>query len=141
MRELEEAKRQQKLLDQQRKERENIPFSHFFENNYLPISRSNKKPETVRKEIEHFNIWLEPVLGGIPFKNIIPLNLERVKRNLLDKGRSPRLIQYVMATFRQCWNIARRDGYVIGDSPTKQIRLPRIDNSRRDRKSVVRERV
>jgi integrase len=49
---------------------------------------------------------------------------------MFDKGRSPRTIQYVFATIRQCWNLAKRDGIVTSDSPTRQVRLLKFDNKR-----------
>ena len=44
--------------------------------------------------------------------------------------KSPRTIQYVFATFRQIWNMARRDKIVSGDSPTRSVKLPKVDNKR-----------
>ena len=129
-RELEEFRRRQELLEKERLERENVTFSHFFNNNYYPIAKTNKKKESYRKEHGHFENWLKPVLGHIPIKDIVPLNIECVKRDLLDQNKSPRTIQYVMATFRQVWNLARRDNYVAGDSPSKKVSIPRIDNKR-----------
>ena len=45
-------------------------------------------------------------------------------------GRSPRTIQYVNATFRQAWNMAKREGLVSGDYPGKGDRIPTFDNAR-----------
>ena len=45
-------------------------------------------------------------------------------------GKSPRTVQYIFATIRQIWNMARRDGLVMGDSPTKQVKIPKFDNRR-----------
>lgn len=110
--------------------KENVTFIDFFNDTYYPISETNKKLESCRKEQEHFKNWLKPVLGDMPLKKIVPLHLEKVKRNLLDAGRSPRTIQYVFATFRQCWNMARRDGIVKAESPTKRVKIPTLDNKR-----------
>ena len=90
----------------------------------------NKKPESYRKEEEHFNNWLEPVLGKMPLKDIYPLNLEKVKKNMLDAERSSRSLQYVFATFRQIWNMAKRDGLLTTESPSKQVKLPKVSNER-----------
>lgn len=129
-RELEKVKRDAAEAEKIRKERENITFAQFFTNSYFPIAKTNKKPESYRKENEHFKNWLEPVLGNLPLKKIFPLNLEKIKKKMLDAGRSPRTIQYVFATFRQIWNMAKRDGLVHAESPTKQVKLPKIDNKR-----------
>jgi len=63
-------------------------------------------------------------------KDIRPINLEKVKKNLLEKSRSPRMIQYVFATGRQCWNFARRDGLVSGEWPGKEVKFPKVENKR-----------
>ena len=67
----EKAKEEQKVL-------ESITFRQYFTNTYVPIAKMNKKPESYRKEEEHFNNWLKPVLGKMPMKNIYPLHLEKV---------------------------------------------------------------
>ncbi len=40
------------------------------------------------------------------------------------------MAQYVMATLRQVWNKARRDKLVSGDSPTRNVKIPKFDNRR-----------
>jgi integrase len=97
---------------------------------YLPVAETNKKVDTIRKEKEHFKNWIMPVLGNLPLQNIAPLNIERLKKNMLDAGRSPRTIQYVFATIRQCWNLAKRDGIVTSESPTRLVKLLKFDNKR-----------
>jgi site-specific recombinase XerD len=129
-REIENAKRDEARAEKLQKEKENITFSQYFTESYFPISKTNKKPESYRKETEHFKNWIEPVIGHLPLSKIFPLNLEKLKKKMLDAGRSPRTIQYVFATFRQVWNMARRDGFVHSESPTKQVKLPKIDNKR-----------
>lgn len=129
-RRLEDEKRQQKKEEQRHVEKSNITFSHFFEKTYLPIAKTSKKPVSYRKEEEHFKLWLNPVLKKMSLKKIYPLHLERVKKNMVDAGRSARSIQYVFATFRQIWNMAKRDNVVINDSPTKRVKIPKIDNKR-----------
>jgi integrase len=63
-------------------------------------------------------------------KDVKPLLIERIKKNVLDAGRTPRTLQYIFATIRQAWNMARRDGRVLGDSPTKNVKRPKVDNKR-----------
>lgn len=129
-RELSEKNKAAQKAHRQQEERENITFADFFKNTYYPISQTNKKTESYRKEKEHFKNWLKPVLGNMALRKIYPLHLERVKKNMLDAGRSPRSIQYVFATFRQVWNMAKRDKIVQAESPTKSVTLPRVSNQR-----------
>ncbi|MBA3030875.1 MAG: site-specific integrase [Desulfobacteraceae bacterium] len=107
-----------------------ITFSTFFEKHYYLIAEANKKPESYRKENEHFKNWLKPVTGEMALKTIYPLHLEKVKKNMIDAKKSPRTIEYVFATFRQTWNMARRDNYVDRESPTKMVKKPKFDNKR-----------
>ena len=110
--------------------KENVTFGYYFEKVYYPTFEVGRKKDTTRKANEHFKKWLDPVIGQIPLKNIKPFTLEKIKKNILDAGRSPRTLQYVLATFRQVWNMARRDGFVTGDTPTRSIKKPKVDNRR-----------
>jgi len=113
-----------------KQERENITFGQFFEETYWPVSQSSKKKESYRKEWEHFNKWIKPVVGDLPFKRISQIQVENIKRNMQKKKRSPRSIEYVMATFRQVWNLARETGLTVVDSPSKKVKLHKPDNER-----------
>ena len=129
------------------KERESLTFGEYFEKIYYPIAKTSKKRRSYEQELSHFNHWLNPVIGNMRLKDIRPIHLERVKQNLLNapvisrskkpskktvrkKSRSPRMIQYVFATGRQCWNYARRDGLVFGEWPGKEVKLPKVENQR-----------
>jgi integrase len=129
-REKESQRKKDEAIKNERKARELITFSEFFTKTYFPIAQINKKRESHRKEDEHFKKWLKPVLGTLSLKKIYPLHLEKIKKNMLDAGRSPRSIEYVMATFRQAWNMAKRDNIVDRESPSKQVRRPKINNKR-----------
>jgi integrase len=129
-RKIAEKQKQEEKAEEEQKVRESITFRQYFTDTYFPIAKMNKKPESYRKEEEHFNNWLKPVLGKMPMKNIYPLHLEKVKKNMMQKKRASRTIQYVFATFRQCWNMAKRDKIVAADSPTKEVTLPKVNNQR-----------
>jgi len=107
-----------------------LSFKQYFTETYYPISKISKKFETYRKENAHFRIYIEPVIGDISLQGIYPLHLERIKKNMIDANKAPRTIQYVFATIRQVWNMAKRDGLVGKESPTKSVKLPKISNAR-----------
>jgi len=111
-------------------ERENITFGYYFKNVYFPTSKTGRKEDSIRKDNEHFKKWIEPVIGNMPLKDVRPFTIEKIKKNVLDAGKKPRTLQYVFATIRQIWNMARRDGLVAGDSPTKKVKVPKVDNKR-----------
>lgn len=133
--EAERAREEAKRLNEEEKKRrevENITVERFFTDTYLPTVKTHRKnPEKIHDEA-HFRLWLAPVIGSKPIKDVSAFDMERVKKNMLAEDRAPRSIQYVFATFRQVWNMARRDKIVSGDSPTRGVKLPKVDN-RRDR--------
>ncbi len=129
-REKEKARKEAEKQEKIRQQKENVTFGHYFEKTFYPISKRHKKRKTYIMEELHFRLWLKPVIGEKLLKAIKPFDLERIKKKLLDKGKSPRTVQYVFATFRQVWNMARRDGLVVDDSPTKKVKVPKFDNKR-----------
>jgi integrase len=120
------------IADKQRetKKAETVTFGQFFEETYWLISKSSKKPGSYNKERQHFRLWISPVIGSLPFQSIKQLQVERIKRNLQKAGRSARTIQYVMATVRQVWNLARGSGFTQEDSPTRKVKIHQPDNRR-----------
>lgn len=123
-------KRKEKKVEQDRIEQENKPFSVFFDEIYSPLSETNKKDWTCQKEKGIYNKWLKPAFGEEPLKNISPFHIEKLKKTMMDAGKSPRTIQYALAIVRQVWNVARNVNVVDSESPTKKVRPVRVDNSR-----------
>jgi len=111
-------------------EKENITFGHFWNDTYFPTYKVGRKKETTRKGQEHFKNWINPVIGKTPLKDIKPFAIEKIRKNILGAGKSPRTLQYVLATIRQAWNTARLNGLIVGDSPTRNIKIPKVDNKR-----------
>ena len=120
-----EAARQSEIL-----ETENLTFRAYFENSYLPIQKTHKGKATWIKETGHAENWIFPVVGNFPLKTVSSFHIEQIKKSLLDAEKTPRTIQYCLATFRQVWNHARRAGIVSGDSPTRNVKIPKFDNQR-----------
>ena len=120
-----EAARQSEIL-----ETENLTFRAYFENSYLPIQKTHKGKSTWIKETGHAENWIFPVVGNFPLKTVSSFHIEQIKKSLLDAEKTPRTIQYCLATFRQVWNHARRAGIVSGDSPTRNVKIPKFDNQR-----------
>ena len=129
-RRLERERQERERSEKARLKKESVTFGEYFEKIYYPIAQTSKKPESYNKENQHFKLWIHPILGNLPLKEITAFTIEKVKKKLLDAGKSPRSIQYVLATIRQVWNQARRDRFAIGDSPTREVKLPKFDNRR-----------
>ena len=129
-RKLERDRRDLEKAEKRRQEKELTTFNQYFEKTYFPVAKMNKTPESYNAEYIYFKKWIDPVIGKIPFKNIRPLNIERIKKDMLGAEKAPRTIQYVFAVIRQTWNLARRDGLLDTKSPTKDVSLPKIKNKR-----------
>ncbi|NQT55747.1 MAG: tyrosine-type recombinase/integrase [Desulfobacteraceae bacterium] len=126
-----DKQREQEKQQAEREAEENITFGKFFEKTYWPIAQSSKKKESYRKEREHFNKWIQPAVGDLPFKDISQIQVEGIKRNMQKEKRSPRTIEYVLATFRQVWNLARESGLIVMASPSKKVKIHKPDNERK----------
>ena len=122
-REVEKQRRETKAKDA-------LTFGEFFEKTYYPIAKRSKKPMSHLTEWGHFKNWIQPAIGAIPLKDLRPLHLERLKKTLQDAGKSARTIQYIFATVRGCWNTARKHRVIEGDSPTKAVKKPKVENKR-----------
>jgi len=129
-RQQEQDRQTREQQEKARLDKENITFKLYFTETYFPIAKTSKRTQSYVKEEAHFKLWIESVLGDLPLKNIRPFHIEKIKKNMLDAGKAPRYIQYVLATIRQAWNMARRSGLVNDESPTRQVKIPKIDNRR-----------
>jgi integrase len=124
--------------EQEKKSKDAVTFNEFFDKTYFPFSKTSKKHESYRKENEHFKNWIRPVFGNKPLKEIFPFDIERLKRKMTDAKKSPRSIQYCMATVRQVFNFAHKAGLIQTESPTRSVKVPTFDN-RRQRYLTVKE--
>lgn len=130
---------EQTLLEEKKR---NISLSDFFNTAYFPHAKAEKKPDTYGTEERLFRLWIKPVVGKLPFNQIAPFHLDRIKNNMRMGKRkdtyknskprplSPKTILHALALIRQVWNHARRDGLVSGDWPGKDVKKPKFDNKR-----------
>ena len=126
----ENERREQKRLEKKRIENETLSFSDYFRERYFPEAEVNKGWRSYQREDSLHRLWIEPVIGKMPFKDIRPFHLERIKKNLVDAGRSARSIQYAFAVIRQVFNHAIKNEIFAGESPTKKVTRPKVDNKR-----------
>lgn len=129
-RELDRQRREEEAQEKAKQERDSVTFGHFFENQYIPTAKLTKKPASYKAEENYFKNWIKPVIGDKPFNDIMPLQIEKIKQNLLKAGRTPRTIEYIFAIIRQVWNMAARDGLTDRPCPTREVKKPKISNGR-----------
>lgn len=113
-------------------EAEGLTFADFWQDTYFPSAQASKTPRSWKREEQLYRLWLAPVIGGLPLKDVSPLHLEKVKQAMARAGRTPRSISYCLDVARQVFNYARRVGFYSTEAPTAGVRRPRADN-RRDR--------
>lgn len=137
-----EAERQAAIVD----EKKNFTFKELAEH-YIEWAKSNKK--SWKDDKHRYNNHLKQLLGELPLKDISPLHLERLKRNLQKKkavkvkrgGKanklvpqdnflSPATIKQCLALVRQMFNKANDWDLFNGSNPVKKISLPTLNNKR-----------
>jgi integrase len=110
--------------------RENVTLKAFFEQDYFTIAQADKRPNTVIREEGLFRLWIDPVIGSMPMRDISPFDLERLKKHMAQSGQSPRSIEYALAVIRQIFNTATRLGKFSGENPATKVKFPKPDNAR-----------
>ena len=106
-----------------------VTFSSFWEQSYWP-AQSYKSAGSLGAESSLYKHWICPQIGKTQLIRLEPKNVEKVSSAMFAKNRNPASVKYALAVISQVWNLAKRDGLVIGDSPTQKIKLPKKDNAR-----------
>lgn len=126
--EIEEAQR-----NQEEKAR-NITFGEIFKERYFPHVQHNRRNlRSIQREEDLFRLWIDPVIGNRPIREVMPIHLEKIKQNMAKAGRAARTIQYSLAVVRQVFNYALGNNLFIGKNPagaTGGVKRPKVDNRR-----------
>jgi len=127
---LAEKKTEAQRLEKERLESEALTFGRFFKDAYYPQAKANKTQRTYTREEMLFRLWIEPIIGPLPFPDISPVHLEKIKENMFNGSLSARSVRYALAIIRQVFNQARYTNVFIGESPIKHVKMPQADNKR-----------
>jgi len=123
----------QRKTDEAEREQEQlraVSFGRVFHDSYMPAARINKSKVSCDKEDGFYRNWISGVLGDKPLVEIVPFDLERLKKIMLDAGKSPKTTHYCLAVVRQVFNFAKRNGMFHGDNPVTFVKKPTADNRR-----------
>ena len=123
--------KEKKLLEKkeaERRRKDGLTFADFCREAYIPLQKTNTKETSWSQEERNIRLWLNPVFGQVPFKDVNEGHLEEVKKNMIVAPRSPRTIQYVFTTFGHAWRLANKRGLVTGVIPTAEIKRPKVNN-------------
>lgn len=129
-RKLEQERREREEAEKKQQEIDAVTFTKFFDDTYYPQAKNDKKKGSWRTEELLSRLWIKPVIGEKPFKEISPIHLERIKKNMADAGKTPRSIHYALATIRQVFNLARAHSVFDGENPVSKVKKPSVDNKR-----------
>ena len=129
-RRIEKEQKEAKEAEKRRMTKENLTFAQYFDETYFPNAQANKKEWSWKREKSLFKLWISPVIGKMPLKDIMPLNLEKIKRNMVKAEKSPRSINYALAVIRQVYNSAKQNRIYSGDSPLIGVNKLKVDNKR-----------
>ncbi|HRT81546.1 MAG TPA: site-specific integrase [Oscillospiraceae bacterium] len=127
-REAEARRRKEAEAARKLAERTGVTFGTFIAETYLPWSEREKAATTCALEKSLYRQHIAGVLDGVPLNKVSSFHLERIKKNMADTGKSPRTIQYVLQLTRHVFNTARRLGVYAGESPTRAVKWPKVDN-------------
>ena len=129
-RQLAKERGEQEAAEKRRREREQLCFEKIFMDTYFPQAQANKGLRSCQREQSLFRLWISPVIGRIPLKDVTGFHLEKIKKNMADAGLTPRSIRYALAVVRQVFNFARSHNLFHGENPTAKVKIPRADNRR-----------
>lgn len=123
-----DAEARRRAAEQQR----NVSFREFFEESFMPDAQTRWKPETARRARNHVELFIDPVTGATPIRELTLVHVNRIRAALVDAKRTARTQQYVFRTFAMVWGAAADHGLVDSPCPTKSLsfRLPKVDNER-----------
>ena len=129
-RQIEDNRKEAEKAEQERLEKEAVTFDAFFNDTYLKLAKADKKPLSVTREEGLYGKWIKDAIGHLPLIDITPSNLEKLKKVMTEGKQSPRSIEYALALIRQVFNTAKRLRVYDGESPTSQVKSPKVDNGR-----------
>ncbi len=128
-----EERKEKELQEQKRQEQEakdSMPVGTYFKQIYYPSISQEKKEKVAATEEILFRLWIDPVMGDKPFKDVSTFDLERLKKKMAKAGRAPRTVEYALTTLGQIFRHAERLEFFQGDIPTTKVKKPKYDNKR-----------
>jgi len=124
---LNEKKKEEKIKQKAKQDKENITFSALWDGYYKPFAE-NKKSWVAEKSF--YKIWIRKAIGKKPLKEITIFDLEKIKSKMEKEGKSPKTVQHILATIRQAFNRAINTEIFVGLNPVSKIKFQKLNNKR-----------
>jgi len=105
-----------------------IKLGELMEKHYLPWSRENKK--RFYGDFNLYKNWIKSRLAGKSLDDISPLDLERLKKDMRQEGKSEATVRHALCLVRQAFNKAVLWGLWKGENPCKGVSFPNPNNAR-----------
>jgi len=132
LREKRKAEKDRRAVEESAREKakiDSLTFQDVFMNHYLPEAERGK-PTSVKREKEFFSVWISPLVGSLPLKQITLHHMETLKNRMMDAGRAAATVRYCLAVVRQVFHFAADHGLYDGQDPTHKVKRPIADNKR-----------
>jgi integrase len=126
--ELLEQDRAGEYKPKQERKADQLTFGDLMEKHYLPWAAENKKH--AHDDRSRYLHWLKPRFADKLLRDIAPLDLERVKKEMREAGKSEATAKHVLCLVRQAFNKANGWGLWRGDNPCKAVSFPKPNNAR-----------
>jgi integrase len=105
-----------------------LKLGELMEEHYLPWSKDNKK--RFYGDFNLYKNWIKDRFASRRLENISPLDLERLKKEMKEKGKSEATIRHALCLVRQAFNKAVIWGLWKGQNPCKGVSFPSPNNAR-----------
>jgi integrase len=86
-----------------------------------------RSPKSIESDDNRFKNYIEPAIGGKQLKNIVPLDLDRIRLNLM-KSKKPQTVAHVLEIIRRVSNFAITKMLCSGLG--FKVQLPKFDNKK-----------
>lgn len=93
---------------------------------WAKIHKKSWKADDIR-----YKLHLKPRFGSVKVDRIAPLDLEKLKKDLMDAGKTPATVRHVLRLFSTIFNKAREWGLTRAANPLQgKVKMPVVDNAR-----------
>lgn len=107
-------------------------LQEYWDETYFPAAKRSKKASSWSKEESHFRLWIAPLMGDMPLKNIDLSQWDELVKILSKNGKSQRMQLYVTGTLRRILKHAFERRLVSETPPSgKRIGVSSPGNNRR----------
>ena len=101
-----------------------LSYGDFFNEVYKTTYNPDKGKLGTHKN------YILPVVGKLRFAEIMPIDIERIKNNMLQEGLAAGTVNKALLYMSHVFNMARNSGYYTGENPLQRVKKIKADNRR-----------